>query len=170
MQHSEGAAFALADDMRASCLGVRIGRTHRLVTKAFEQSLRPLGVTLPQLEMLSTLTLVAGPIKPAELAQLTAVERSTMSRNLSVLQDKGWVATTETSATGRSMAVTITAEGSRQLAAARPAWEAAQREVSAALGADAPDTLDHWIRALMAPEPQAGPSSSSPSPRTESSA
>jgi DNA-binding MarR family transcriptional regulator len=156
MQHTDGAADALAADMRISCLGTRVGRAHRLVTRIFEQALRPYGVTLPQLELLATLTSVAAPIRPGELAELTAVERSTMSRNLGVLQDKGWVATTGTSPTGRSMAVTITAAGTRLLASARPAWDSAQEQVAAALGPDSPATFDGWITRLVAPEDPPG--------------
>lgn len=150
MQHMTDDALGMAEDMRASCLGVRIARTHRLVIRIFEQALRPLGVTLPQLELLSMLTLMGGPVKPSDLAESTAVERSTMSRNLAVLTEKGWIATTDVSPTGRSMAVSITEDGSRLLAQARPAWESAQRQVASAMGNGAPGTIDHWIRALIA--------------------
>lgn len=94
------------------CLGLRIARTHRLVTRIFEQALRPLGLTLPQLELLSTLTIVGRPIKPTELADLTAVERSTTSRNLAVMQARGWVTPADVSPTGRAMTISITTAGS----------------------------------------------------------
>jgi DNA-binding MarR family transcriptional regulator len=148
MQQDQERARELAGLMRGSCLGVRVGRVHRLVTRAFEEALRPLGLSLPQLELLSALTLAGASIKPAELAELTAVERSTMSRNLAVLQERGWVAATESSPTGRSMAVAITPAGSRQLARADSAWSSAQHAILAALGADAPARLDAWIAEL----------------------
>jgi DNA-binding MarR family transcriptional regulator len=148
MQHHDDQALEMAELMRTGCLGVRMDRMHRLVTRVFEEALRPLGLSLPQLELLSTLTLVGHPIRPAELAELTAVERSTMSRNLAVLQDRGWVVTTRSSPTGRTMAVTITPEGSRQLADAHTAWSSAQHTIITALGADAPAVLDGWITGL----------------------
>lgn len=112
----------MADDMRADFLGVRIAWVHRLVTRVFEQALRPTGLTLPQLELLSTLTIVSRPIKPNELAEFTAVERSTTSRNLAVPQAKGWVTATDVSPTGRAMAITITitAAGSGSLPTPAP--------------------------------------------------
>lgn len=143
----------MAEDMRLGCLGVRIARAHRLVTRVFEQALRPTGLTLPQLELLSTLTIVGRPVKPTELAELTAVERSTTSRNLAVLQARGWVAPTDVSPTGRAMAITITAAGSRQLAEARTAWEQAQTHISSALGTNAVATLDQWIHQLLTAGP-----------------
>lgn len=136
--------------MRAGCLGVRISRTHRLVTRIFEQALRPVGLTLPQLELLSTLTIVGRPVRPTELADLTAVERSTTSRNLAVMQARGWVTTADVSPTGRAMAMSITTAGSRQLAQARAAWERAQEHIHRTLGPDAAPVLDQWIRDLTA--------------------
>lgn len=157
MQHIDGDAQAMAEDMRVGCLGLRIARTHRLVTRIFEQALRPLGLTLPQLELLSTLTIVGRPIKPTELADLTAVERSTTSRNLAVMQARGWVATADVSPTGRAMAISITTAGSRQLAEARTAWELAQDRTHRALGPDAAPVLDQWIRELLPTAPGATP-------------
>lgn len=147
MQH-QVQAERLATAMRQECVGVRIGRVHRLVSRAFESALRPVGTSLPQLEMLSTLTIVARPIKPTELADLLSIDRSTMSRNLALMETKGWVTTTETSPSGRSLAVQITDAGTIQLATAERAWLSAQETVAASLGDDAVPTLDSWLAAL----------------------
>jgi DNA-binding MarR family transcriptional regulator len=145
-QNSEAAGFASA--MREECLGVRIGRLHRQVNRAFENALRPTGISLPQLEVLSTLTLVARPIRPTQLADLLSIDRSTMSRNLTLMQSKGWVGTTETSPTGRSLTVQISEAGMTQLATAQHAWRAAQKQIASSLGEDAVPTLDSWLTAL----------------------
>lgn len=44
---------------------------------------------------------VGRPIKPTELADLTTVERPTTSRNLAVMQTRGWVTTADVSPAGR---------------------------------------------------------------------
>src|SRR5215813_4049967 len=95
------AAGRLAAAMAEGCVATRISRLHRLVARRFEQALRPLGVTLPQLEVLAALTIVGRPVRPTDLADLLAVERSTMSRNLAVLEGAGWIATAQRSPTGR---------------------------------------------------------------------
>lgn len=147
MQH-QARADRFATAMRHECLGVRVGRVHRLVSRAFETALRPVGISLPQLEVLSALTLVARPIRPTELADLLSIERSTMSRNLSLMETKGWVTTTDTSPTGRSLAFAVTDAGTTQFAAAERAWASAQKTVAASLGADATATLDSWLSSL----------------------
>lgn len=138
-------AQSLAQQMRVSCLGVRVGRLHRLVTRSFDQALRPLGLTISQMEILSGLTLMRGPVRPAYIADKLGVERSTMSRNLALMQTKGLITNAETSPAGRSMTVTITPHGTATLADAHAAWNSAQTELIKQLGADAPSTLDTWM-------------------------
>ena len=139
-------AQALAQEMRVSCLWVRVGRLHRLVTRSFDQALRPLGLTISQMEILSGLTLMGGPVSPAYIADALGVERSTMSRNLTLMHTKGLITNAETSPAGRSMTVTITPHGTATLADAYTAWNSAQTELITQLGADAPSTLDTWMR------------------------
>lgn len=146
MQHR---ARDLAEEMRDGCLGVRISRLHRLVARQFEHALRPVGLTLPQLEVLSVLML-RGSVKPTVVADALAVERSTISRNLSVMEQKGWVMR-ESSPSGRSASVAITDKGTSVLAGAKEAWARAQADVIDQVGANASTTIDSWLGALTAP-------------------
>ncbi len=154
MQHESerDVAGQLTRDMVAECVGVRVGRLHRLVAREFERHLRPIGLSLQQLEVLSTLTLCAGPVKPTVIADLLALERSTMSRNLAILIDRGWVASTDTSTTGRSLSVAITEAGTTKLAHADRAWRQAQVALIDRLGPDTAATLDTWLTGLGASE------------------
>ena len=141
-------AGELAAAMQAGCLGVRVGRLQRLVARRFDQELRPLGLSLPQLEVLSALVLCAAPVKPSDLAGWLAVERSTMSRNLALLGQRGLVKASETSPAGRSLRVEITPAGSDALAEAEGAWNAAQHAVRDVVGDDAASIMDNWLANL----------------------
>jgi DNA-binding MarR family transcriptional regulator len=141
-------AEAVAATMEQTCLGVRVGHLHRLVTRHFERALRSHGLSISQLEVLSSLLLVGRPAKPADLARLLAVERSTMSRNLAVMKRRGLVETTQTSTTGRSQTFDITYDGISALAAAESSWEVAQVLVRESLGPEASTILDEWISAM----------------------
>jgi DNA-binding MarR family transcriptional regulator len=146
---SPGAQAAeLAAAMQSGCLGMRVGRLQRLVARRFDQALRPLGVSLPQLEVLSTLVTAAAPVKPSDLAAWLFVERSTMSRNLALLEQRGLVKTSEVSPTGRMLRVGITAAGIDALAEARGAWGAAQGALRDVVGDDAASILDAWLENL----------------------
>ncbi len=147
MQHMDGAA-EFAETMRQECLGTRISRLHRVIARRYELALRPLGLSVPQMEILSYLVLHDAPARPTELAELLMAERSTVSRTLAALQERGWVRTASTSATGRAMSVAATADGAAALAAARRAWADAQADISERLGAAAAGTMDAWLDAL----------------------
>jgi DNA-binding MarR family transcriptional regulator len=157
-QEARTRADALAATMERSCLGVRVGRLHRLVTRRFEQSLRSHGLSISQLEVLSALLLVGRSAKPAELARLLVVERSTMSRNLAGMERRGLIRTTYTSATGRSQRFDIAPEGIAALATADSAWEDAQSSVGSSLGPHASTMLDRWLSDLTGESSAVSPS------------
>jgi DNA-binding MarR family transcriptional regulator len=139
------AAREFADEMWQTCLGTRVGRLHRAVARRFDGALRPLGLTMPQMEILAALVPQDAPVRPSELAQVLMAERSTVSRNLAALRDRGWVETAEVSPTGRSMSFAATLEGTRVLASARTAWAEAQASVVGALGPGSPAAIDAWL-------------------------
>jgi len=141
-------AHALAQELQANCLGVRVGRLHRLVARRFDQALRPLGLSLSQMEILAGLTLMGGAVRPAYIADQLGVERSTMSRNLALMEAKDLIASAETSPAGRSMTVTITEHGTATLAHAKAAWTSTQAELINHLGPDAPSVLDAWTAVI----------------------
>ena len=140
---------AIADEFAAevagACLGLRVARLHRVVARCYEQALQTVGLTQPQLEVLASLVSAAGPVKPAALAARLMLERSTISRSLALMQNRGWVAVAETSATGRAMSVTITDAGIAAFTSAGTAWRRAQADAAKILGPDAAATLDHWL-------------------------
>lgn len=149
----------IADDLAAevggACLGMRVARLHRVVARLYEQALQTAGLTQPQMEVLTSLISAAGPVRPAALAARLMLERSTISRNLALMQNRGWVAVTETSATGRAMSVTITDAGMTVFTSAGTAWRRAQADATRMLGPDAAPVLDQWL-GLDAATPASG--------------
>jgi len=63
------------------------------------------------MEILTELVSAPGPVRPAAMAARLKVERSTVSRNLALIQKRGWVTVVESSSTGRAMSVTINDTG-----------------------------------------------------------
>ena len=75
-----------------------------------------------------------------ELAHLAELDRSTVGRNVRVLERMGLVSET-TAEDQRETTVALTAAGVDTLRRARPMWEEAQRRVEAALGGAGAETL-----------------------------
>jgi DNA-binding MarR family transcriptional regulator len=135
----------LAEEVRNACLGMRVSRLHRVIARVYEQELQTAGLSLPQIEILTVLVTAAGPVRQATLAAKLRAERSTVSRNLALMQKRGWVTVVETSPTGRAMSVTITGTGTAAFTRATTAWRSAQATAARLLGPDAVSVLDQWL-------------------------
>lgn len=144
------AADPLAERVQAACLGTRVSRLHRLVARRYDAALRPLGMSVQQMEILTALSLLdPEPTRPAQLASWLLADRSTMSRNLTSLVDRGWVSALTVSRTGRALEVGLTQDGREVYKQVEPLWQAVQDTTLDELGARSVTTLDRWLDHLQ---------------------
>jgi DNA-binding MarR family transcriptional regulator len=99
------------------------------LTRLFDDHLRPHGLTISQFTLLATLVL-AGAQPVTRLAGHLGIDRTTLTRNLSLAEARGLVKTGP-GEDGRERLVEITPAGREQAAKAFPAWKAAQQEAQA---------------------------------------
>ncbi len=121
------------------CLAVRIRMLNRIITSIYDDALRPIGITTGQANMLTAIDLV-GPVKQAQLAEYLHIEKSTISRNLSLMKKRGWVRVLP-GEDDRSHTVAITAKGRKLLEEALPSWRKAQQATVEILGDEGAATL-----------------------------
>lgn len=133
-----GFAMELAAARSCHCLAAR--RQARALTRFYEARLRPHGLRATQFSVLAALHL-KGPTPLGELAELLGLERTSLSRSVGVLEERGWLQERSTG-DGRMRLLGITAAGRRRLKSAFPAWKKAQEEVDR-LGLDA---VERWIK------------------------
>jgi DNA-binding MarR family transcriptional regulator len=115
------------------CLCLASRRASRTITRAFDRQLRPHGIRATQFTILVNL-MERGPTAIGELAEALGIERTTLTRNLSVLEERGWVKIGVDAEDARSRVVTATPKGRRAVSAALPAWRRAQADAVAAVG------------------------------------
>ena len=125
---------------------MRARRLSRLVTRLFEDELRGQVLTVAQFTLLGA-TILAGPLSPARLTELLDLEKSTLSRNLRLLESQGFIRI-EPSARGTGREVSVTPRGERALVDAMPAWRSAQARAVAALGQVMVGRMDSMIAGL----------------------
>ena len=155
MQQKECASPSqVAERMAGECVGLGLDRLHRVVTRRYEHELRPLGLTLQQLQMLTALVLTDDAWAPAQLADYFRIERSTVSRNLALLAGRGYVEAVGRTATGRLATVVVSEDGRGALTAAGAAWSRAQAALIDVLGDDARSRLDDLLAAADRLEPE----------------
>lgn len=124
------AAFA---DCR-SCLCLASRSAARGITNVYDAGLRPHGLRITQFTILSNLVL-RGATPVVALARLLGMDRTTLTRNLSLLEANGWIRTRCDEDDARTHLVSLTTKGRSIAREALPAWRKAQDAVAAALGA-----------------------------------
>ncbi len=115
------------------CLCLASRKASRTITRAFDRRLRPHGIRSTQFSILVTL-MERGPTTIGDLAETLGIERTTLTRNLGVVEQRGWIKISVGDVDGRSRVITATRKGRRTVAEALPSWRAAQDAAAAALG------------------------------------
>lgn len=98
-------------------------RTARLMTQFYDACLEEAGIEAAQFALLMALD-TAKDKGQAALGQMLGMDKTTLSRNLKVLREKGWVETVARE-DARRRYVSLTAEGRARLREAKPAWRRA---------------------------------------------
>ena len=121
-------------EMAERCLAVRARLLSRRLSRIYDGALRPLGLTVAQLNLLCVIE-VTEPAPAGRVADLLAMEISTLSRNAHIMEAEGWIVV-ERAARGNGRVLRLTPAGRRKLRDARPAWDAAQAEAAELLGGE----------------------------------
>jgi len=115
-----------------SCACFNLRKVTRAVTQLYDEMLRPAGLRATQFSLLVAMRM-AGPVGVTRLAELTVTDRTTLTRNLELLQKQGLIEVAA-GADRRSRIVTLTAAGNAAIAEALPFWKKAQSHVVNSLG------------------------------------
>ena len=120
----------ITDPTNCTCFGLR--KAARAVTQMYDQALKPSGLRATQLSLLIAAER-AGPRPIGELAELMVMDRTTLTRNLKPLLDKGFLENIE-GADRRRRPIGITPAGREAMAQALPYWREAQSRMAGSLG------------------------------------
>ena len=115
-----------------TCAAMRARTVARKVTRLYDEALRPAGITVGQFSTLVGISL-ANPKSISGFAEGLGMERSTLTRNLKLLEQMRLVEIGPEQYR-RARQMTITDEGRRVLDTAYPYWEAAQEALRSRLG------------------------------------
>ena len=127
------------DIIAQECLAVRLRLLNRVITKVYDDALRPLGVKTSQLNILVA-TKRLGLARPADICQVLQLDTSTLSRNVDRMKARGWLEVVPDE-DARAQPFRLTAKGQKLLERSKPTWEQAQRKATELLGADAIDVI-----------------------------
>jgi DNA-binding MarR family transcriptional regulator len=135
----------LSETSQCLCLASR--KAARAITRAFEKELRPRGLRATQFSALAILEL-RGPQTIGALAGTLGTERTTLTRNLAVLEQRALIRI-DAGEDARVRLAAITAQGRAALMRALPAWHKVQSALTASVGRPMVDNLRRLARSAQ---------------------
>jgi DNA-binding MarR family transcriptional regulator len=121
-------------NMARFCLSANLRKTERLITRHYDAYLEPSGVTAVQLPMLAMIRTAEEPTFRLLTEQLE-LDRSTLSRNLALLQRLGYIEIGAPSGP-KPGPIKLTAKGRKVLSKAHTQWKLAHRDLLKMLDAE----------------------------------
>jgi DNA-binding MarR family transcriptional regulator len=121
----------LAATAGCACLSLRMAA--RAVTQMYDHVLKPTALKATQFSVLATVA-YAGPASMTTVSQTLVMDRTTLTRNLKPLLQRGLVAAT-TGGDKRQRTITVTPKGEAVLADALPLWKKAHGQIVDGVGA-----------------------------------
>src|SRR6266404_6045019 len=114
------------------CACQNLRRLTRLVTRIYDQELRKADIEITQFGLLTALGIV-GEANQKTLSAGFAMDSTTLTRTLALLRKQGWIHV-RPGKDRRERVFRLTEAGKRQITAAEPRWEAAERRFRKTLG------------------------------------
>jgi DNA-binding MarR family transcriptional regulator len=130
----------IAETTAATCLATRVRQLSRIITRIYDDAMRPLGITASQYTLLAQLASRDG-ITAVEIGQDLDIEKSTLSRNLKRLLALGHIIM-DPPAGRRGRGLHLTPKGQVVLKDAYPIWQEAQKKTVAVMGPESRGVLD----------------------------
>jgi DNA-binding MarR family transcriptional regulator len=131
--------LTVAQTIAADCLAFRVRRVSRVLTRLYDEALRPLGIQATQLTLLNAVTLCdeasdGGGAAMSHLAEVLAMDLTTLSRNLRPLEKSRLIQISQLPTDRRVRVARVTRSGQRLIENALPLWRHAHARVVDALG------------------------------------
>ena len=134
--------------VNASCADANLRRATRAITRLYDQILTPSGLLTTQFTLLVACA-VAGPAPISTLADALAMDRTTLARNLKLVERRGLVKVVP-GEDRRERIVILSDKGYSELSKALPLWREAQTQIIESFGQDRLNNLLQDLSAMVA--------------------
>lgn len=124
---------AAVRELEDACIIARARLISRVMTNIFDEELRPLGLVSAQHTLLGSIMRL-GVATRAEIGRANCLDRSTLTRNLKLMSDAGWIEEVADKVHGRHRPIRLSKAGEDLLFSSMPAWRAGQERALKLLG------------------------------------
>jgi len=135
-------------EVRDACLCLHVQRAARALARRFDEVLRPLDLTSGQFSLLMSLNRPEPPTM-GSVAELLAMDRTTLTANLKPLERRGLITVAVDKKDKRSRRLGITPEGRALLADAYPIWRETHTALEFRIAHGSAEDLRRALAALL---------------------
>lgn len=144
---SNAVPFETTACVRDTCLCLHTQRAARALARRFDDRLKPVGLTSGQFSLLMSLNRPE-PVSMKSVASLLAMDRTTLTAALKVLERRGLANVAVDPKDRRGRHLSLTDAGRETLSRAVPIWRSTHAEIEAGLGGLDADDLRASLRAI----------------------
>jgi len=141
-------SFDKTIEIRDACLCLHVQRAARALARRFDEALRPFDLTSGQFTLLTSLNRPEPPTI-GSVAELLAMDRTTLTANLKPLERRGLLTVAVDKDDKRSRRLGITPAGRALLAQAYPVWRETHTGLEFKVARGSADDLRHALTALL---------------------
>ena len=141
------ATFETTRHIRDHCLCLHAQRAARVLARRFDDALRDLALTSGQFSLLTSLNRPK-PARMGSVAELLAMDRTTLTAALKPLERRGLIKVSVDPEDRRGRMLVLTASGRALLAAAVPIWRRTHAGLDRTLAGSDGERLRRQLRAL----------------------
>lgn len=145
---TETIPFSTTMHVRDTCLCLHVQRAARALARRFDVAMRPVGLTNGQFSLMMSLNRPQ-PASMKSVCDLLAMDRTTLTAALKVLERRGLVVSETDTQDRRGKLLRLTEDGRGMLAAALPIWTRVHREIDAELQESRADGGADGLRATL---------------------
>lgn len=142
-----GVSYQATLRVKNACLCLHVQQAARALARRFDEAFRAFELTNGQFSLLMSLNRPEPP-PMGPVAELLAMDRTTLTAALKPLERRGLVKVLPHPRDGRSRVLKLTVKGRTLLARALPVWESVHAELEAGLAGD-PESLRSMLKSLL---------------------
>ncbi|NEU31982.1 winged helix-turn-helix transcriptional regulator [bacterium LRH843] len=132
------------------CACVSLRKAARAVTQQYDKQLQPIGLKVTQYSMLANIVRNKD-ISISNLGEVMSLDQTTVTRNVNILKNSGYVTITKNKHDSRTKRISITDEGFAKLKEARPIWLQIQEKIVNQIGEEKYKDLLDALKKLQEP-------------------
>jgi DNA-binding MarR family transcriptional regulator len=133
LSNPDSIPFSMTLHVRDTCLCLHVQRAARVLARRFDTALKPVGLNNGQFSLMMSLNRPV-PATMSQVATLLAMDRTTLTAALKVLERRGLVISSADPKDRRGRLLTLTEAGMAVLSTAVPIWTRTHSEIDAELG------------------------------------